>query len=155
MISKILIAFCLLCAARPALAAERGYLGVWFGALPATEKVVRTGVIVKKVFAGMAAQRAGLKPGEIVTQIDGVFAPDPKTAVALLAENAAGDRVRLTVIDRTGGGIRRSYVFATLGDSPTHEFAKIMTARPMPPPRRLPPSPTTRQRHAGPRTAPH
>jgi predicted metalloprotease with PDZ domain len=136
-IQKILIALCLVCVVCPALAAERGYLGVSFGTLPTTEKVVRTGVIVKKVFAGMAGQQAGLRPGEMVTQINGVFVPDPKTAVALLAENAAGERIRLTVIDRTGGGLRQSYVFPTMGDRPTSEFAKIMTAKPKPPPRQL------------------
>lgn len=133
MIQKITIALCLMCVAHPALAAGRGYLGVWLGPLPATENTVRTGVVVKKVFAGMAAEQAGLKPGEIVTQINGVFVPDPRTAVALLAENTAGERIRLTVIDRTGGGLRRSYVFATMGAKPTSEFTKIMRAKPVPP----------------------
>lgn len=131
-IQKILIALCLVCVADPAFAAGRGYLGVQFGDLPTTEKVVQTGVIVKKVFAGMAAQQAGLKPGEIVTQINSVPVPDPKTAVALLAENAAGERIRLAVIDRTGNGLRQSYVFITMGATPTAEFAKIMTAKPVP-----------------------
>lgn len=134
MIQKILIALCLMCVVQPAFAAGRGYLGVWFGNLPATEKVVRTGVVVNKVYAGSAAQQAGLKPGEIVTQIDGVSVRDPRTAVALLAENAAGERVSLTVIDRSGGGIRRSHVLARLAASPPSEFAAIMTAKPMPSP---------------------
>lgn len=141
MTAKILIALCLICVAHPALAAERGYLGASFANLPAAEKSVHSGVVVKKVFAGMAAEQAGLKPGEIVTQINGIAAPDPRTAVALLAENAAGERIRLTVIDRSGGGLRRAYVFATLGASPTSDFAKIMTAKPLPPPRHLPHAP--------------
>ena len=132
MIQKLLMVLCLMCVVHPALAAERGYLGVWFGTLPATENMVPIGVILKKVFAGMAAQQAGLKPGEIVTQINGVSVPDPETGVALLAENAAGERIRLTVIDRTGGGLRRSYVLATMGANPTSEFAKIMTVPPHP-----------------------
>lgn len=136
MIQRIMVALCLMCVAHPALAAGRGYLGVWFGDLPATEKVVKTGVILKKVFADMAGQRVGLKPGKIVTQINGISVPDPKTAVALLAENAAGEKVRLTVIDRTGDKLRQSYVFATLGPQPTREFMSIMTAKPMRPPPR-------------------
>jgi predicted metalloprotease with PDZ domain len=132
-IQKISIALCLMCVVHPALAAERGYFGASFGALPATENV-QTGVILKKVFAGMTAQQAGIKPGEIVTQINGVTVPDPKTAVAMLAENAAGERIRLTVIDRTDGGLRQSYVFVTMGANPTSEFAKIMTAKPKPSP---------------------
>ena len=126
MTRTILIAFCLLCAGQPAFAGERGYLGVWFGPLPAEEKAIQTGVVVKKVFAGMAGQRAGLKPGEIVTQINGVSVHDPRDGVALLSENAAGEKIRLTVINRTGDDIHRSYVFATMGDHPTSEFAEIM-----------------------------
>jgi predicted metalloprotease with PDZ domain len=139
-IQKILIALCLTCVVHPAIAAGRGYLGVWFGTLPASENEVQTGVIVKKVFAGMAAQQAGLKPGEIVTQINGLPVPDPKTAVALLAENAAGEKIRLTVIDRTGGGLRQSYVFVTMGSNPTSDFGKIMTAKRIPPRPMSPPS---------------
>lgn len=146
MIQKILIALCLVCAVHPSLAAQRGYLGVWFGSLPATEKGI-TGVIVKKVFAGMAAQQAGLKPGEIVTQINGISVPDPKTGVALLAENAAGQRIRLTVIDRTGDGLRQSHVFVTMGAKPTSDFAKIMTAKPIRAPGH--PSPALTARHCG------
>lgn len=141
MIRNLLIALCLMGVAHPALAAGRGYLGISFGALPATEETVKTGVIVKKVFAGMAAERAGLKPGEIVTHINGVAAPDPKTAVALLAENPAGERVWMTVIDTSGGGLRRFDVFPTMGDKPTGDFAKIMTAKP---PCRLSPLSTAR-----------
>ena len=133
---KILAALCLICVAHPALAAGRGYLGVWFGPLPETERTVQTGVVVKKVFAGMAAEQAGLRPGEIVTQINGMSVPDPKTGVALLAENKAGEKVRLTVIDKSGGELHRSDVFATMGAEPTDDFAKIMTAKPLPPARR-------------------
>ena len=138
MIGKILIALCLICVAQPAFAAGRGYLGVWFANLPATEKSVRTGVVVKKVWAGSAAQQAGLKPGDIVTQIDSIPVRDPNTAVAVIAESAAGERVSLTVIDRTGGGVRQSHVVAILAANPPADFAKIMTAKPLPPPCPLP-----------------
>ena len=127
MIQKVLLALCLACVVQPALAAGRGYLGVWFGNLPPGENLVQTGVIIKKVFAGMAGEKAGLKQDEIVTEINGMAVTDPKTGVELLAENTAGDRIRLTVIDRTNGGLRRSYVFATLGVDPSSEFAKTMT----------------------------
>ena len=127
MIRKILIAVCVIFVAGPAFAA-RGYFGASFGNLPDTEREVQAGVIVKKVFAGMSAERAGLKTGEIVTQINGVVVPDPQAAIALLAENTAGQTVRLTVIDRTGGALRRSFLIATMGGKPTEDFAKIMIA---------------------------
>lgn len=125
MIQKILIMLCLTGLLNPALAAERGYFGAWFDDLPYSETKVQTGVIVKKVYAGMAAERAGLKKGEIVTRINGFLASDPPTAVELLAENAAGKKVKLTVIDRTGGGFRSFDIVAVMGDKPTAEFAKL------------------------------
>ncbi len=130
MVQRLFFAICLVLAANSSLAAGRGYLGVQFGHLPDTEKQVPAGVIVKKVFAGMAAQQAGLKPGEIVTQINGEFVADPPSAVALLARNAAGQKVRLTVIDKTGGALRRSNVVIAMGKSPTEDFAKIMRTPP-------------------------
>lgn len=145
MIQKILVALFLACLVQPALAAGRGYLGVWFGNLPSGENVVQSGVIIKKVFAGMAGEKAGLKEGEIVTEINGIAVHDPATGVDLLAENTAGERIRLTVIDRTNGGLRRSYVFATLGVEPSSDFAKTMTV--VKPHRRRPLTPSSSARH--------
>ena len=130
MLPKSFVAICMLSLIQPVMAAERGYLGVSFENLPGPENGVQTGVIVRKVFAGMAAEHSGLKRGEIVTQINGVTVPDRETAVGLLAENTAGERVRLTVMDRTASGLRPTYVFVTLGNHPSSEFAKIMTANP-------------------------
>ena len=126
MIRKVLIALCLMAAAQPALAAGRGYLGVWFGNLPSSENAARTGVVVKMVFPGMAGDKAGLKAGQIVTQINGIPVQDPRDGVALLAENSAGERVRLTVIDPSAGKPHQSYVFATMGTKPSGEFEEIM-----------------------------
>jgi len=137
MIQKPLIALCLMCVVQPAFAAGRGYLGVWFAPLPSTEKAAQTGVVVNKVFADSAAQQAGLKPGEIITKINGVVVRDPKTAVALTSESVAGERIWLTVIDRTGGEIRQSNVFATLAANPPSGFASIMTAKPRLTPRHV------------------
>ena len=144
MIQKILIALFLVCVVQPASAGGRGYLGIWSGNLPSGESVVQSGVIIKKVFAGMAGEKAGLKQGEIVTEINGIAVPDPKTGVDLLAENTAGDRIRLTVIDRTNSGFRRSYVFATLGVAPSSDFAKTMTVVKLHRRRPLAPSSTAR-----------
>ncbi len=145
MIQKILIALFLACLVPPASATERGYLGVWFGNLSSGENDVKSGVIIKKVFAGMAGERAGLKEGEIVTEINGIAVHDPATGVDLLAENNAGERIRLTVLDRTNGGLRRSYVFATLGVEPSSDFAKTMTV--VKPHRRRPLTPSSTARH--------
>ena len=150
MTRAMMIGLCLACLAQPVLAAGRGYLGAYFGPLPATEKSVRSGVIIKRVFQGSAAEQAGLAPGEIVTQINGVSVSDPKTAVALLAENEAGERVWLTVIRKTEDGLHQSRVFATLGSSAPEDFARYMTLNPMSP--RCTTSVTTHVRTCHPRT---
>jgi hypothetical protein len=132
------MALCLVCVVDPALAVGRGYFGASFADLPQSETTVQTGVVVTKVFAGMAAQKAGLKEGQIVTRIDGSLASDPPTAVELLAEKAAGKSVRLTVVDMTGGGSRSFDIFAVMGSKPTAEFAKLKKTRVRCPSTRLP-----------------
>ena len=72
MTQKLLIVLSLMCLGNYGLAAERGYFGAWFDDLPESETKIQTGVIVKKVYAGMAAEQAGLKEGEIVTRINGI-----------------------------------------------------------------------------------
>lgn len=131
LIKRILIMGALIWLVHPANAGERGYLGASFGNISSKEKSVKTGVIVKKVFPGMAAQQAGLKPGEIVTQINGTSVSDPRIAVDMIAENGAGERISLTVVERARGQLRQSRLFVTLGRMPTSEFAKIMTAKPI------------------------
>ena len=128
-----------MCLASPTLAAERGYLDVWLGDIPAPINGIRNGVVLKNVFAGMAADRAGLKPGQIVTQINGVDIRDSRDGVALLAENEAGEKIRLTVVDTKSGRLRQSYVFATMDAQPTGKFAEIMVV-PHAPHRRAAPS---------------
>ena len=140
MIKKFLIALCLMGLMQPAFAAERGYLGVWFGVLSAGEKSGQGGVTVNKVFPGSAAERAGLKPGQIVLKIGGVAVRDPKTAVSLVSENAAGEKVWLTVIDPADSAKRPFDVVATLAASPPGGFSSIMTAKRLP---RLRPAPAS------------
>lgn len=132
MFRKFILAVCLIGIANPAFAAGRGYLGVWFGVASVREGRLPAGVAVNKVFPGSAAQQAGLKPGQIVLKIDGVPVRDPKTAVSLVSENAAGEKVWLTVMDMTGGGARQREVVATLAASPPGGFASIMTAKRLP-----------------------
>ncbi len=116
--------------------AQRGYLGVAFVPIPdPASSPVRGGVSIASVLPGSAAEAAGLKAGQILVRIDGVFVGDPKTAVDVVSAHKAGDRLTLTVIDLTGGGFQQRYVVATLASSLPEGYG----APPRTPP---PPAPT-------------
>ena len=113
---------------QPAVAAGRGYLGVAFASLPPTQTSadtggtrVQRGVLVADVLPGSAAQKAGLKPGEIITQIDGMFVDSPKSAVDAVADRSAGEKLSLTVID-TSRGFNQRTLIATLAADPPKGF---------------------------------
>ncbi len=119
--------------------AQRGYLGVSIGPIPnPASSPVREGAFIVEVLPGGAAAAAGLKAGQIIVQIDGVFVGDPKTAVDVIAAHKAGDRLTLTVIDLTGGGFQQRYVAATLASSPPEGYAAPPGTPPAPPPGLLP-----------------
>jgi putative serine protease PepD len=70
-----------------------------------------TGVAVVHLDQGGAAQKAGLKPGDIVTAIDGKATPNLATLDSVVAMYKPGQKVTLTVV-RDG---KREKVTATLG----------------------------------------
>ncbi len=126
MIRRALIALVVLTIVPPAIAAARGYLGVAFASLPPTrvnpltgEARMQTGVLVANVLAGSAAQRAGLKPGEIVTRINGVAVASPQSAVDAVAHHGAGERLSVTVIDTSRGFIQQNLIITLAANPPT------------------------------------
>ena len=59
------------------------------------------GVRVEEVVPGSAAEKAGLRPGDVLLEIDGEEVADLRGYAKLLARRAPGERVRLT-IERDG-----------------------------------------------------
>ena len=55
------------------------------------------GVLVQDVVAGSPADAAGIQPGDVVTQVDGVALDDNHTMTTLMAQHKPGDRVRITL----------------------------------------------------------
>jgi Do/DeqQ family serine protease len=70
------------------------------------------GVIVSQVQAGKAAERAGLKVGDVVTAINGQRVDDPNTFRNRVAATAPGTEVALTVVRDE----REQQLRATLGE---------------------------------------
>src|SRR6202012_5335225 len=93
-------------------ASATGYLGVQFVSVPQGANV--NGILVKQVLPGSAAQKAGLKPGDIITQIDGILVANPQAINEVFGERKGGDKVVLTVAGRSG----EHQVVAILAGSP-------------------------------------
>ncbi|MCW3462726.1 PDZ domain-containing protein [Chitinophaga nivalis] len=61
-----------------------------------TEKKTATGVTVKTVAKGSPAEKAGLKTGDIITQIDNTLVNEPRELYETIGEYKPGDKVTVT-----------------------------------------------------------
>ncbi len=96
---------------------RRGQLGVTVLKIPSEEAsklgvTEGAGVVVYQVQPGSAADRAGLRRGDIITALNGTAVDDPNTFRNIIAGSAPGTEVTLTV-KRDG---REQQVRATLGE---------------------------------------
>lgn len=96
---------------------RRGQLGITVLKIPSEEAsklgvVQGPGVVVYDVQAGSAADRAGLRKGDIITALNGVAITDPNTFRNMIAASAPGTEVTLTV--KRGGSEQQ--LRATLGE---------------------------------------
>ncbi|HWB11847.1 MAG TPA: YidC/Oxa1 family insertase periplasmic-domain containing protein [Pirellulales bacterium] len=87
-----------------------GYLGHLEGTKPRD----KAGCLVRVVGPGTPAAKAGLKPGDLVTALNGEAVPTPATLDYLLGGHEPGDTVELTV-DRQG---KQQTLTATLARKP-------------------------------------
>ncbi len=56
------------------------------------------GVIVSNVYRRSPAERAGLRPGDIILELNGERVPDQSTLVSILEESRVGDTLRMKVL---------------------------------------------------------
>jgi len=96
---------------------RRGQLGIVVLKIPSEEasKLGVTqgpGVVVYQVQPGSAAERAGLRQGDVITALNGTAITDPNTFRNMIASSGPGSEVTLT-IKRDG---RESQVRARLGE---------------------------------------
>jgi len=96
---------------------RRGQLGIVVLPIP-SEEATRLGVkegpgvVVYQVQSGSGADRAGLKPGDVITALNGTAVTDPNQFRNAIASTAPGTEVTLTV--KRGGNEQQ--VRATLGE---------------------------------------
>ena len=83
---------------------RRGWLGIEVERLTAAEAekhdapASTSGVLVNRVLASGPAARAGLKPGDLIVEIDGTPISDPQSAINTISAVSPGSPVRITVL---------------------------------------------------------
>ncbi len=93
-------------------------LGVSVSDSTSTDGLV-TGARIERIVPGSAAADAGVQVGDVVTKVDDQLVGDSQSLVATIRGHRPGDKVKLTVMDRSGDP---STVTVTLGSdngSPT------------------------------------
>ncbi|KGN40097.1 S1C family serine protease [Knoellia aerolata] len=79
--------------------AEHAYLGVAPADGSASDgSATRAGALVRTVVSGTPAEKAGLKQGDVITQVNGEAVDSAESLVAHIREHAVGDTVTLTVL---------------------------------------------------------
>ncbi|ANM29972.1 hypothetical protein ABI59_10910 [Acidobacteria bacterium Mor1] len=97
----------------------RGYLGATIAQLETAVSGVQS-LILEQVFEGSAAQKAGLRSGDQLLEIDGIEMASYSDLTEKLADTRPGDRVRIVV--RRGESDEPYYV--ELGEHPDHHAVR-------------------------------
>jgi putative serine protease PepD len=92
------------------VSSHRAYLGIQPAAVQGAP-----GVLVYSVEEGGPAAKAGIKPGELIVEVDGKPTPDPAALATVLAELQPGQTVKVIVLDPDAS---TREVSVTLGELP-------------------------------------
>jgi serine protease Do len=102
---------------------QRGYLGVGLQPLEESEADALglpkdRGELVRAVVPGAAADRAGIRQGDVIVRVNGRDVTPDETASFLIANTTVGARIPIEVIRANG---RRETVQVTVSQRPTEE----------------------------------
>jgi putative serine protease PepD len=92
------------------VSSHRAYLGTRTGSVQSAP-----GVLVFSVDPGGPAAKAGIKPGDLITAVDGKPTPDPAVLAIVLAQLSPGQTVKVKVVHSDGA---TAEVDVTLGELP-------------------------------------
>ena len=110
--------------AQPTPAATGPYLGVEFIMLTpevaASENMTgTTGALIKAVMADSPAAQANLKPGDVITAVDGQAFTDSHNLRDIVQSHKVGDALKLTIVTGTANGPTNQHeVTVTLAERP-------------------------------------
>ncbi len=107
---------------------KRGWLGVQIGPLsPEAAEYAgfegTRGVLISDVVPNTPAENAGVKPGDIVTQINGKSVTEPNQLLNTVAASSPGDAAKLTIFRNK----KLREINVTLGDRSAKQVANTMT----------------------------
>ena len=88
---------------------HRAYLGVQIG------DTSGSGVYIQSITAGSPAAKAGLKPGDVITSVNGHATPTVDDLTSVVSEITPGTTVRLEIVTQSG---KHETVHLTLGEFP-------------------------------------
>jgi serine protease Do len=108
----------------------RGYLGI--NMQPLTPELAKefnlpdesSGVLVGGVMSKSAAEKAGIKDGDVIMQLNGKKVTDPRTLQLAVVQNAPGSKITLEVLRNEGGKPVHKNLTATLAALP-EEYAAV------------------------------
>lgn len=97
---------------------NKGYLGI--SPLTVVDEMAETygmpkGVYVSQVYEGTAAETAGIKKGNIITEFDGNKVTSAEDLLSMMEYYAAGDTVNVTIMQGSPNGWDSQVVTVTLG----------------------------------------
>lgn len=113
--------------AAPAAVAQRPYLGIY-----AVNLSGRPGIEVDEVRSGSPAEKAGLKKGDIVKEVDGKPIRQNDELGAALSGKKPGDRIVVAFERKIDGEFWAKKVEVTLGGKPAEAAAKPEGEKPAP-----------------------
>lgn len=108
---------------------KRGYIGIemWpldddmWDAMGITDKKKRHGITVTNVVPGAPADKAGIKPYDIITHVDTSKIEETRDILAAIASKAVGDTANLSVLRDDGTGLKELQLTMNVTERPSDE----------------------------------
>lgn len=90
-----------------------------------------SGVIVSQVVAGEAAQKAGIKPYDVITEVEGTAIDNTRDLIRTISAFAPGKRIKITILRSEGKrGWKEKTIRLNVGTRPKRE--EMLSAQPAP-----------------------
>jgi membrane-associated protease RseP (regulator of RpoE activity) len=114
----------LILAASASAKAQKGYVGAFFDFLdPMTSSqygLNMGAVLVRNVVPGGPAESSGLRPGDIITSVDGIPMSGPQQVVDAFRAHKPGDKARVGIIHPMGSNHMSLEIMVTIGRWPSN-----------------------------------